>query len=191
MTSWTTVWSTLFDHYYPSEYFTTVYGCWKTFWTFLETKTDLSEAQKTTVSRLSKPIIGASFFKKWQILHFPAIKTDWWVVGCSNYYQSTCRVIRKWKHMHILGLWRLDLAESASESHCKHFKKSFFWGQSHTKSLSKIWFSTKCEFIFKSSLKDHMTSWTTVWSTLFDHYLFDHYYPNEYFTTVYGCWKTF
>ena len=70
----------------------------------------------------------------------------------SNYYQSIPRLIRKWKHMHILGLWRLDPAESASESLCKHFKKSFFGGQSHTQSLSKIWFSTKCEFIFKSSL---------------------------------------
>ena len=87
--------------------------------------------------RLSKPIIGASFFKKWQILHFPAIKTDWWVVGCSNYYQSISWVIRKWKHMHILGLWRLDPAESASESHCKHFKKKLFLGSVTYKILVK------------------------------------------------------
>ena len=30
---------------------------------YFETKTDLSEAQKTTISRLSKPIVGALFFK--------------------------------------------------------------------------------------------------------------------------------
>ena len=142
--------SNLFDHYHQSEYFTTVYGCWKTFKFFLRPKLISVKLKKRLFFRLSKSIIGASFFKKWQILHFPAIKTDWWVVECSNYYQSIPRVIRKWKHMHILGLWRLDPAESASESPCKHFKKSFFWGQSHTKSLSKIWLSTECEFNFKS-----------------------------------------
>ena len=117
---------------------------------FLRPKLTSVKLKKRLFFRLSKSIIGASFFKKWQILHFPAIKTDWLVVGCSNYHQSIPRVIRKWKHMHILGLWRLDPAESASESPCKHFKKSFFWGQSHTKSLSKIWLSTECEFNFKS-----------------------------------------
>ena len=119
---------------------------------FLRPKLTSVKLKKRLFFRLSKPIIGASFFKKWQILHFPAIKTDWWVVGCSNYYQSIPWVIRKWKHMHILGLWRLDPAESASESRCKNLKKSFFWGQSNTKSLLKICLSTKCEFHFISSL---------------------------------------
>ena len=119
---------------------------------FLRPKLTSVKLKKRPFFRLSKPIIGASFFKKWQNLHFSAIKMGFWAVGCSNYYQSIPRVIRKWKHMHILGLWRLNPAESASESRCKHFKKSFFWGQSHTKSLSKIWLSTKSEFNFKSSL---------------------------------------
>ena len=110
---------------------------------FLRPKPTSVKLKKRLFSGSQNPLSEHHFSKKWQILHFPAIKTDWWVVGCFNYYQSIPRVIRKWKHMHILGLWRLDLAESASESHCKHFKKSFFWGQSHTKSLSKIWFSTK------------------------------------------------
>ena len=53
-----------FDHYHPSEYFTTVYGCWKTFKNIFETKTDLSEAQKTTVFQALKTHYRSIIFQK-------------------------------------------------------------------------------------------------------------------------------
>ena len=85
---------------------------------FLRPKLTSVNLKKRPFFRLSKPIIGASFFKKWQILHFPAIKTDWWGEGSSNQYQSLPPVIRKSKHMHMLGIRGLDPARCASEIFC-------------------------------------------------------------------------
>ena len=138
---------------------------------FLRPKLTSVKLKKRLFFRLSKSIIGASFFKKWQILHFPAIKTDWWVVECSNYYQSIPRVIRKWKHMHIVGLWRLDPAESASKSHCKHFKKKLFLRSVPYKILVKnmpfykIWISFHIVPLrLYDVLHDHMINF--IWSLL-------------------------
>ena len=83
--------------------------------------------KKRLFFRLSKPIIGASFFKKWQILHFPAIKTDWWVVGCSNYYQLIALVISKWKHMHLKASVSMSKKAFLTSVTYKILKNSFFW----------------------------------------------------------------
>ena len=62
-------------------------------WKNSEAETTSVGLPKGTKTEVIFDKLGVSFWKKWRIFHFPAIKTDWWVKECFNHYQSKALII--------------------------------------------------------------------------------------------------
>ena len=113
---------------------------------------------KTVSMRLPKVVkmepiftwLEVSFLKKSTFFHFPSLKNDFEVEGCSSYYQSKTLIIYNSKHMHNVFIESLDHSRFGFEVACWHFKKkAFFEGSRSSQNEEVFWKVWNQVFTFK------------------------------------------